>query len=322
MLEFCETKEIRTMHSSVTIEIPVLVIGFNRPDVLRQSIAKLRESRPRHMYFACDGAREKKPGEEALVAEVRSIMESEVNWECERQYKYNSVNKGAEITVSEAISWVLADNEYIVVLEDDILAPYSFLRFTQEMLYRYKDEVKIYQITSCNYTPMSFPNGEDYTFGFSGHISGWATWKRAWNHFNLFVDDFEETLNKVKMRNDLSASEKKRFINSCHRLMKKGKGHSSWDTIWAYIKKRDGGLTIIPRVHLSSNVGAIGLHSKEAGRVNFLKYDEYFIAKIHPKKIKRNIEYDEFHYQNWMKKPTFIIRQYKRAVRLIKRLLR
>ena len=308
------------MEKTIEIEVPVLVIGFNRPDVLRQSIAKLRESKPLHMYFACDGARDNKPEEETLVAEVRSIMEREIDWPCEKYYRFNDDNQGAEKTVSGAISWVLSKNDYVVVLEDDILSPYSFLKFTQEMLYRYRDNERVYQITSCNYTPISFPNNEDYTFSFMGHISGWATWKRAWNHFNLNTDDFIETANRIDVREDLSDEEKRRFNGTCYRLAKLGKGNSSWDTIWAYTKMRDGGLTIIPRVHLSSNVGAIGLHSKGAGRVNFLKYDEEFIATNHPKEIKRNKEYDKYHYEHWLKKPPYLIRQWQRAIRLLKRI--
>lgn len=307
------------MDKTIAIEVPVLVIGFNRPDILRQSIVKLRESRPLHMYFACDGARENKPGEEKLVAEVRSIMENEIDWPCEKQYKYNSCNKGAEITVSEAISWVLTDNEYVIILEDDILAPYSFLRFTQEMLYLYQENKQVYQITSCNYTPMPFPNNEDYTFSFSGHISGWATWKRAWNHFDLMVNDFDKTISTIDAQEGFSDSEKKRFRNFCLRLKKNGCGNSSWDTIWAYTKKRDGGLSIIPRVHLSSNVGVIGLHSRGVNRVNFLEYDEEFIATNHPKEIKRNMTYDNYHYEHWLKKPPYLIRQCLRVINYIKR---
>ena len=103
------------MEKTIAIEVPVLVIGFNRPNMLRQSMAKLRESKPVHMYFACDGARDNKPGEDNLVAEVRSIMENETDWPCERQYKYNVCNKGAEVTVSEAIRivriWIATEFE-------------------------------------------------------------------------------------------------------------------------------------------------------------------------------------------------------------------
>ncbi len=308
------------MNKDIAIEVPVLVIGFNRPEILRQTIAKLRESKPLNMYFACDGARKNIVGEDKLVEEVRSIMEKEIDWPCKKSYKYNEYNKGCEITVSEAVSWVLKDNDYVIVLEDDVNVLYSFLLFAQEMLYRYKDSKQIYQITSCNYTPLEFSHNEDYTFSLSsGHIWGWATWKRAWNHFDLYVDDFDKSIENIDQREDLSPTDKIRYKNLCKVLKNKGKGNSTWDIIWSYIKWRDNGLTIIPRVHLSSNIGIIGLHSKVKTKQHFLHYDEEFVVVNHPKEIKRNIEYDDYHYQHWLKQPPYLIRQFRRVVNFIKR---
>ena len=102
------------MEKKTPIVVPVLVIGFNRPDILRQCIAKLRESKPQNMYFACDGARADKEGEDAVIREVRSVMENDIDWPCEKHYRYNERNKGCEVTESEAISWVLSENEYIL----------------------------------------------------------------------------------------------------------------------------------------------------------------------------------------------------------------
>jgi hypothetical protein len=308
------------MEDKIRIEIPILLIGFNRPDILRLSIAKLRESKPCKMYIACDGARDNILGEDLLVTKVRSIMENEIDWPCEKYYRYNKCNKGCELTVSESISWVLNTNDYVIVNEDDVLLPYSFLRFAQEMLYRYKNNDDIYQVTSCNYTPMSFPNEEDYTFSLtSGHIWGWATWKRAWNHFDLYVDDFNKTMINIDFRKDLSELDKKRFRNLCKRLKYKGKGNSTWDFIWAYTKMRDSGLTIVPRVHLSSNVGVIGLHSKERTKQHFFRYDDNFVALHHPQEIKRNSVYDDYHYEHWLKQPPYFVKQFRRIINFIKR---
>ena len=209
---------VRDMEKKTPIVVPVLVIGFNRPDILRQCIAKLRESKPQNMYFACDGARADKEGEDAVIREVRSVMENDIDWPCEKHYRYNERNKGCEVTESEAISWVLSENEYIIVVEDDIIAPYSFLKFAQEMLYLYKDAENVYMISSNNQTPMPLPNNEDYCFSNYGHIWGWATWRRAWNHFNLYVNDFDNTVARLNERTDLTKLEKKSLCRLCNYL--------------------------------------------------------------------------------------------------------
>ncbi len=306
------------MEKKTPIVVPVLVIGFNRPDILRQCIAKLRESKPQNMYFACDGARADKEGEDAVIREVRSVMENDIDWPCEKHYRYNERNKGCEVTESEAISWVLSENEYIIVVEDDIIAPYSFLKFAQEMLYLYKDAENVYMISSNNQTPMPLPNNEDYCFSNYGHIWGWATWRRAWNHFNLYVNDFDNTVARLNERTDLTKLEKKSLCRLCNYLKHNVLMGGTWDYVWSYIKSRDGGLSIVPRVHLSSNVGVVGLHAKGQSKSHYRKYDEEFVAKVHPKEIKRNLKYDEYHYRKHIKSPNIFVRQILRVRNFVK----
>ena len=69
------------------------------------------------------------------------------------------------------------------MLEDDlIVAPY-FLRFMNDALDMYKDEPRIGHIQACDFTrDPSLPN--TFLIKWTGSW-GWATWKRAWQHFNL-----------------------------------------------------------------------------------------------------------------------------------------
>lgn len=312
------------MNKATIITVPVLIIGFNRPETIRQCISKLRESRPTSLYFACDGARSEDSDEALRVNEVRHIMENEIEWPCKKHYHYNSVNKGCEVTESEAITWVLEDNKYVIVIEDDIIASYSFLQFAQEMLYRYENNEQVFQVASENATPMPFPNDEDYCFSMFGHIWGWATWKRAWEHFDLYVHDFDETLKSLSNRKDLRSEDKKHLKRLCKQLMREERKNESfpkhtWDVIWSYIKWRDGGLTIVPRVHLSSNIGVVGLHTKVRTHSHFRPYCEEFEVRKHPRAIERNISYDDYHYEKIIKQPPFVIRQWRRGKNCFRR---
>lgn len=287
-------------------------------------INKLRESKPENLFFACDGARTGKKGEQKLVDEVRNVMGTEIDWPCEKHYRYNQENKGCEVTESEAISWVLHNNEYVIIIEDDIIAPYSFLKFAQDMLYRYKDDKKVFQVTSDNVTPMPLPNNEGYCFSMHGHIWGWATWRRAWKHFDLYMKYFEDARKKLRDRTDLTQADKNRFGNMCKRLIAEEKNNTkepkhTWDVVWGYVKWRDGGLSIVPRVHLSSNVGVVGLHSKVQTSSHFRPYEEEFEAIKYPAKIERCLEYDEYHYATFLKQPPYLIRQWRRGIGFIKR---
>ena len=133
-------------------------------------------------------------------------------------------------------------------------------------------------------------------------------------------------MDKLKGRNDLTKQERNRLKILCKKLKheeqtnKKEPKHT-WDVIWSYVKSRDGGLTIVPRVHLSSNVGVVGLHTKIQTKSHFRPYEENFEVKCHPKEVVRNEEYDKHHYETFLKQPPFLLRQWRRGTGFLKRLI-
>ena len=304
---------------NTAILTPVLLIAFNRPDTTKKVFQKIREVKPTKLFVAVDGSRDNKNGEAQLVEQVKQIVK-QVDWDCEINYKFNNYNLGAEITVSSAISWVLENEESVIVLEDDIIAPLSFFRFAQEMLEKYKYEENVYMISSCNQTPIKLPNSEDYLFARYGHTWGWATWKRAWNSFDLYVNDFDQYLktNILKTLTD-TPKEKKSWHHIINRMKLKGPGNNNWDYCWAYIKFKNQGLNIVPRNHISSNIGVYGLHARGQTDSHYRPYDEDFIVKKHPQKVERNIEYDKHHFKYYINKKPHLV---KRAINKIKRILK
>jgi hypothetical protein len=49
----------------------VLLLGFNRPDRIKQTILAISAAAPERLYVACDGARSNRKGEAHAVASVR-----------------------------------------------------------------------------------------------------------------------------------------------------------------------------------------------------------------------------------------------------------
>lgn len=282
-------------------EIPILIIGFNRPDVIRQTFEYVKAAKPAKLYIAVDGARANRPGEEKFVEEVKQVFNG-IDWECEVHKRYNTENKGAEVTVSSAITWALKNEEYVVVLEDDIVASKAFLQFAKDMLTRYKDNENIYLVSGGNYTPKEFTDKRDYTFCFSGHTGcGWATWKRAWDKFTL---DCDFKITKEELREIYSSERivdvKYRWFNR-HATMPTGT--STWDVCWSFIRLKNKGLSIVPRVNLTSNIGVYGLHDNGQTKMHFLEYDNNFIAVNHPTEVSIDKEYDKYHFYKYLYKP-------------------
>lgn len=301
-----------------SIFTPILIIAFNRPDIIKQTFDYIRKAKPTKLYVAVDGARPEKEGEDKLVAQVKKVVEN-VDWECETHYKYNQTNKGAEVTVSSAISWVFETEEYAIILEDDIVAPLSFFRFAQEMLELYKNEDKIWAVSGINFTPLPAIDGADYFFAKYGHTWGWATWKRVWNKFDLYaeIQDIHLKTNFLKTITN-SAKELKYYRKKFKRIKENGVGNSTWDNMASYMHRTNNLLYIIPKVNLVSNIGDIGLHARGRTQYHFVECDKNFVVKNHPKNITCNIEYDKHHFDVYINKKMPLL---KRILKKIERTL-
>jgi hypothetical protein len=294
------------------IEVPVLVIAFNRPEVIEKTFDYIRKAQPVKLYVAVDGPRDHMAGESKLVERVRQIVEK-VDWPCETFYKYNDRNLSAEKTVSSAIQWVFENEEYAIILEDDIIAPLSFFRFAQEMLIRYKDEERIATVTGSNFTPIPIPGGYDYFFAKYGHSWGWATWRRVWKDFDLNVVIPEKHLKKSFLKHICNSPSEVNYYRKIFRTMRqKGAGNSTWDVVDLYYHRINNRLSVIPRVNLTSNIGVYGLHARGKTEHHFRPSDENFMVRNHTDKKDCFTEYDKHHFDTYIINHTPI---YKRIIR-------
>ena len=304
---------------NIKIEVPVLVIGFNRPDVIRQTFDLVCQAQPLKLYVAIDGPRADKEGEANLVEEVKAIVQ-QVDWECETYYRFHTENKGAEITVSSAIAWVLEQEEYVIVLEDDIIAPMAFLQFAQAMLLRYQDNPEIVMVSGCNFTPLPTPHGEDYFFAKYGHSGGWATWRRAWKDFDLNREIKKEHLTLSFLKTITNSRKEARYYQKLFKYMRKrGVGNNTWDYMALYTFRIKNTLSIVPRVNLTSNIGIYGLHARGKSEHHFRPYDADFVAHQHPATIECWTEYDKHHFTTYIYR--FTTPLYKRVRNKIKRII-
>jgi len=166
----------------------VLIIGFNRPDQMRQVIASVRQVRPPRLYLAVDGPRRDRPGEAALVQACRDLA-GHIDWPCEVHTLFQESNLGCGQGVSTAITWFLEHEERGIILEDDVIPDPSFFGFCGELLERYQEDERILAISGCCFVPpegLSRP-GDPYRFSRVAHVWGWATWRRTWAEYRLDI---------------------------------------------------------------------------------------------------------------------------------------
>jgi len=296
------------------VETAVLLIGFNRPEIIAKSFKCIADEKPDKLYVAIDGPRDKIPTDVDLVNQVKDMVTS-ISWPCQVKYLFNKQNMGAEVTVSSAVSWVLKEEETVIVIEDDIVAATSFFRFCEEMLIKYKENENIYMISGGQFTPIQLPNDEDYLFAIHGHTgTGWATWRRAWQHYSLFIDVETLDITKKKIRAMSSNKAQELYIESLiNRMKENGSGNNTWDYCWLFILYYNQGLSIIPRVNLTSDIGILGLHARGKTEHHYRAFDKKFIVKKHPKYIKQNKKYDAYHAKKHLFRQSILKARFKQA---------
>lgn len=233
-------------------EIPILLVYFNRPAVLRQSIRALSPIRPSVLYVAGDGPRTERAGDSTLIAECRTVIDHEIDWPCHVHKLQSDVNFGCDIWVPRAISWFFEHVEYGIILEDDCVISSSFYEFAGEALSHFGELGDVMSISAANFQTQPWGTG-DYYFSRYPLCWGWATWRRAWSQFDPTLSELDILLDGG-LGHFASSSAEQRFWKRFFIGLRNGR-YSFWDAKWVYSVWRANGLVIAPNQNLVSNVG-------------------------------------------------------------------
>ena len=84
------------------VDVPVLILFFNRPQQLSQVFEQVKKARPSRLFLYQDGARNEHdlPG----IKACREIV-SQIDWECEVERFYQEKNFGCDPSSTNALYW-------------------------------------------------------------------------------------------------------------------------------------------------------------------------------------------------------------------------
>ena len=282
---------------------PILFIIFNRPDTAEKVFNEIKKIKPKKLFVSADGPRENKPGEKEKCLATRKIID-QVDWECEVYKKYSDVNLGCKLGVSSGIDWFFKNVEQGIILEDDCLPAQSFFKFCEELLEKYKNNEKIMMISGDNFQNNRRRGDDSYYFSKLSHIWGWATWRRAWEHYSVNMEGYP----KFKQDKKINAIWSKEYIRK-YWLDTFDQAYENkidtWDYQWAFSIWKMDGLCVIPNYNLISNIGFRddATHTKSANKLANQKIQSMDIIK-HPFKIEQNKKADNY-YSKIFKKSLF-----------------
>lgn len=235
---------------------PVLLMGFNRPELMGRVLERLRQVEPTRLFVAVDGPRADRVGEAERVQACRDLAAT-VDWPCEVATLFQQENLGCGLGVSTAISWFFTHVERGIILEDDVLPDSSFFGFCSELLDRYQDDERVFAVSGCNYVPpegLTQPHAP-YRFSRVPHIWGWATWRRSWGRYRLDIADWRSRLPVGRLWRDVDRSVPgAMYWASTFELLAR-RQVDTWDGQLVLAAMASGQLTATSNVNLIENVG-------------------------------------------------------------------
>ena len=275
------------------LETPVLFLVFNRPDTTARVFEEIRRARPARLYVAADGPRPDRPGEKAKTEEVRRIATA-VDWPCEVRTLFREENLGCKNAVSGAITWFFEQEAEGIILEDDCLPHPDFFPFCAELLERYRDEPKVMAITGDNFQRGRWRGEGSYYFSKYPHCWGWASWRRAWAHYDGELSFWPEWVQSEEYRVVHPDPLEQRYWARVFDRVRAGE-IDTWDYQWSATCNHNGGLTATPNANLVSNIGFgdEGTHTRGSSWISGMPL-EPLVKWAHPRSVTQNAEADRF----------------------------
>jgi len=278
------------------LDIPVLFLIFNRLETTKQVFSEIRKSQPPRLYVAADGARSNYQGEEDQVRAVRDHVINNIDWNCDVKTLFREENLGCKYAVSGAIDWFFKNEEMGIILEDDTLPSQSFFFFCQELLEKYRYDERIMKIAGFNEIEGFHQENDSYIFTNFAPDWGWASWRRAWNNYDVEMSDWP----KLK---EMGIDNYYPFFKRRNKILEKTYENkiNTWDYQWHYAINKNHGLVCVPINSLVKNIG-FGKEATHTKNINhkraIIEKNEIAFPLIHPQFIFPNLNYDKLLLEN------------------------
>ena len=235
------------------LKTPVAFLVFNRPETTAKVFAAIRHVQPETLLVVADGPRPDRVNEATLCDKVRNITE-QVDWPCRVLRNYSEINMGCKKRISSGIDWVFDSVEEAIILEDDCLPDDSFFPFCEELLAKFRFDERVGHISGVNFQFGSQQTNESYYFSRYPHVWGWASWRRAWQNYDVDMKLWPSIKTQKLLSNILVEKRLTRRWGNIFESVHSGEV-DTWDYQWVFTNLINNRLSITPSVNLVSNIG-------------------------------------------------------------------
>lgn len=267
----------------MSFDTPVALFVFNRPLLTARVFSAITELRPSRLFLIADGPRDEAEGH---VCQATREIVSTIDWDCDVKTNFAEVNLGCKRRMSGGIGWVFSQAEQAILLEDDCLPDQSFFPYCEQLLKYYADDERVMTISGDNFQFGIRHTPHSYYFSAIHHIWGWATWRRAWKHYDVEMKQWP-LVSRTDFPGDFVPPYAAR-IN----LKNMGETHAgrldTWDYQWVFACWMRRAMCILPAVNLVSNIGfgPGATHCKKADAFAALPTETMTFPLDHPPAVE------------------------------------
>lgn len=238
---------------------PIALFVYNRPQHTSRTLKFLQQNElapESRLFVFSDGPRSAE--DEASVTEVREVLKNIEGFKSV-EIIIRTENMGLANSIIAGVGKLTTAYGQVIVFEDDLISSPYTLTYFNEALNRYRNEEKVMHIGAYMYNlkdaqlPQSF-------FYRAATSWGWATWARAWEHFEPNIERLISQFDAPK-KAAFSIDHSMNFWKQMQDF-KTGR-NNSWAIRWYASIFLKGGLTLNPGQSLINNIGhdGSGIHS-------------------------------------------------------------
>jgi len=243
---------VKKLETPISItEVGVLLLGFNRPELLKKRINEIYESKVENLYISIDGGSESHTVEMDLLKQYAQKKLSKLH--C-FNLNHHKDNLGLVRHITGEISNVLNKHQYIIVIEDDVKISINFINNMISGLNIHKRDNLIGVVSG--FSPVHFMYFQNkWRISRYPYIWGWACSKATWQSYtyDLSEVDIEQKLLHSKSWNELKPSQKIKWLG----LFKKAqvKPLDTWDSQLVFLSYCMDFINLAPIFSMVGNEG-------------------------------------------------------------------
>ncbi len=239
--------------------IPVLLIGYNRPELIIKRVEDLLRNNVENLFISIDGNEDLRD----IMQETLKVVDSLCQDKCELNYKIHETNFGLAAHITNEISKLLEIYSEIIVLEDDIQIGENFLMNMERGL----QHLNVSNITGIvsGFSPIIQPkylkiaNKWRKTPYFT--CWGWLCTKDVWEKYILDISkiNLNEALVNSKTWQAMNKWQQFLWLSRFRKIQQNP--HHTWDIQFQFMCFRHEITNMAPMFSLTNNEGFNDLRS-------------------------------------------------------------